>query len=116
MTEQTKQQIIKQIRGRKAGELLYLQGANLDGCTMNWNSNELISWRLYNLAETTKQMELSALVIIGRKGIGDENAWCWPEWMAYEHPAKQWAIAAMRMWGKEGDNMPDCLRGKKETK
>lgn len=91
-----------------------LYGANLEQCIMNWQSNKLIGWRLYNAAITDTQQAMAAFIIIGHK-----DNWCWDEGLAYIQQERnqedgKWALELMRSWVKEGDGAPAILKGKTE--
>ena len=89
----------------------YLTGADLYGArlayiTVNWQSRTLIGEILKRAAKGVVSKELLASY------IQTKTAWCWPEWLAFRHPAKTWALAELKKWVKDGDNAPEALRNR----
>jgi hypothetical protein len=85
-----------------------LRGANLRGADLwksdiqgvivNWESHDLLSAILWRAAETQRQEMYAAYVWAKR-------AWCWEQWVAFEHPAKVWAIKTLAPYATD-DNPP----------
>ena len=36
--------------------------------------------------------------------------WCWPQWDAWQHPEKAWALGELSRWIVAGDDAPECVR------
>jgi hypothetical protein len=80
-----------------------LEGANLRGAVLNWTSHTLVSEILWRVATTTRQQMLAAF-------IGRRIDWCWRDWLAFETPEREWALAELRQWVKPDDDVPAILR------
>lgn len=81
----------------------HLVYAILDGAMLNWNSHALISEILWRVSGDNQNRGTLA-TFIARK-----TDWCWDDWLAFEHPEKEWALEELRKWVKEGDNAPEVL-------
>jgi len=91
----------------------YLEGAdlrfaNLKNIIMAWNSHRLVSEILFRAAQGDYSKE-SFAAWVDRK-----VDWCWEKWKSFQHPLREWAIEELRKFIKEGDNVPEFLRIKKD--
>ncbi len=81
-----------------------LSGADLRSARLNWTSHDLLSEILWQQADTEARLMLAAYV-------GRRKAWCWAQWLHWEHPEKAWAVEVLRGWVQEGDeNCPNWIR------
>ena len=80
-----------------------LREANLSDARMSWQSHDMIGEVLWQAAEGTDQEMLASL-------IGRKTSWCWPEWVKFDHPAKEWALEVLRGRVMDGDEVPEVLR------
>ena len=81
-----------------------LSGANLYGARLNWTSHDLLSAILFRAAgDDVEKRSLAGLVLVSRD-------WCWDEFLALEHPLREWALGVLAGYVKDGDNAPECLR------
>ena len=81
-----------------------LGGANLSGARLNWTSHDLLSAILFRAAgDDVEKRSLAGLVLVSRD-------WCWDEFLALEHPLREWALGVLAGYVKDGDNAPECLR------
>ena len=81
-----------------------LSGAVLRDATINWTSYALLSEILWQAAGDDIERQMLA-AFIGRK-----TTWCWTEFIAFEHPQKEWALDTLAAWVKDDDNAPSILR------
>ena len=85
----------------------YLRGAYLEGAKISWSSHALLSEILWRAADTEARLMLAAFVC-------RMTDWCWDQWAKWEHPEREWAIAELRKWVRDGDGAPDLVRNWEE--
>jgi len=89
----------------------YLIGANLYGADLreaaiNWQSHDLIAEILRGAAgDDVPRRMLVGLILISRD-------WCWEKFLALEldPDLREWALAELRQWVKDGDGAPEALK------
>ena len=82
-----------------------LRDADLRNVGVNWTSHDLIAEMLRQAAgEDAEKRSLAGLVLISRD-------WCWTQFLALEHPQREWALGVLRECVKEGDDAPEILHG-----
>lgn len=86
-----------------------LRDVDLQGARLSWSSHNLLSEILWRAADTESRQMLAAFV--GRK-----TDWCWDEWETWQHPEREWALAELAKWVRDGDDAPEIvLRAKGES-
>jgi uncharacterized protein YjbI with pentapeptide repeats len=84
----------------------YLSRADLSEITVNWQSHDLIGEILLRAAERDVQRRMLAGLIL----VSPD--WCWVDFLSINiDPAlREWALAEMRGWVRDGDDAPGVLR------
>lgn len=78
-----------------------LVGTNLAGIKMDWQSHDLIGWRLFYVAgEDVGKRKLAGLILVS-------TDWCWDKFLALDDPLKEWALEEMAKWVTPDDGAPD---------
>ena len=81
----------------------YLTGADLAGAKIEWTSHTLVAEILWRVAPSPIEEQFAAW-------IGRKYEFCWEQFLAFDSPCKEWALAELRKWVTDGDNAPDALR------
>ena len=84
-----------------------LRGANLWGAVMNWQNHDLLAELLrHEAGDDVQKRCLAGLVLLSRD-------WCWKEFLAIEHPEKDWALRVLveaAAAQPEGSFIPEDLK------
>jgi uncharacterized protein YjbI with pentapeptide repeats len=81
-----------------------LQYANLRDVTLNWQSHALLSEILIREAEDhVGRRMLAGLIAIS-------TDWCWKDFLAIDHPEKEWALKELAKWVQPNDGAPKILQ------
>ena len=80
-----------------------LSGADLSRAKINWQSHDLLAeiLRLAAGADIQKR-SVAGLILVSRD-------WCWKEFLALDHPEKEWALTELAKWIQDGDRHPEIL-------
>jgi uncharacterized protein YjbI with pentapeptide repeats len=82
-----------------------LRGADLREAIINWMSHTLVSELLMRVAGDSIELRMVAGL------IAVSTDWCWEKFLSVETPHRDWALAELRKWVRDGDNAPEILRG-----
>jgi len=88
---------------------VYLEEAYLQGAHVLWSSHDMIAEILRRAAGDHEGRLMLAGYVLMRPD------WCWEEWAAWQHPERDWAIAELRKWIREGDDAPAIIRGEEPS-
>ena len=80
-----------------------LSSANLRGAKIEWTSHTLVAEILWRVAPSPIEEQFAAW-------IGRKYEFCWDQFLAFDSPCKEWALAELRKWVTNDDNAPDVLR------
>lgn len=80
-----------------------LTGAYLAGAVIEWRDHTLIAEILYRAAgyDSGKRM-IAGLIFVNQD-------MCWDQFLASDHPDREWALDVLRGYVTDGDDAPRCL-------
>jgi hypothetical protein len=81
-----------------------LRDAVLRGAEINWQSHHLLSEILMRAAGDDIEKNMVAGLVRLR------TDWCWEKWVKIEHSQRDWALAELAKWVKDGDGAPAIMR------
>jgi uncharacterized protein YjbI with pentapeptide repeats len=81
-----------------------LRDAVLRDAEINWQSHHLLSEILMRAAGDDIEKNMVAGLVRLR------TDWCWEKWVKIEHSQRDWALAELAKWVKDGDGAPAIMR------
>lgn len=88
----------------EGGARAVLQGADLRGAKINWQSHDLISEILRRAAVfDIEKRKIAGLILIS-------HDWCWDKFLKIGDPLQDWAIDTLKQYVVDGDGAPKALK------